>query len=71
MLGRLEMDVHTCIRRYISSMEDELGQLGTPFARGLEPDAFEAGMKDILSQYEDPETALLDDNRPEPRRCRA
>jgi hypothetical protein len=76
MLGRLEMDVESCIETYNRLMEDVFskrskkidwrlsiqGQFGSA--------ALETAIKSMIPEGEDPDKALLNDNQGEYRPCK-
>lgn len=77
MLGRLEMDVESCIKAYTSLMSDVFGKRTSPVdwllnVKGqFSSRALETAIKSLIPSQEDPETALLNDAKAEKRPCRA
>jgi hypothetical protein len=69
MLGRLEMDVESCIKAYTNLMSDVFGKRKKPIDWRLNvngqfsSEALETAIKSMILSYEVPETALLNDDQ--------
>ena len=77
MLGRLEMDVGSCITAYTNLMSDVFGKRKRPIDLRLNvkgqfsSTALETAIKSMIPSHESPDTALLNDNQATKRSCRA
>jgi hypothetical protein len=77
MLGRLEMDVESCIKAYTNLMSDVFGKRKKPIDWRLNvkgrfsSEALETAIKSMILSHEVPETALLNDDQASRRCCRA
>jgi hypothetical protein len=77
MLGRLEMDVGPCIEAYNRLMEDVFGKRSKKIDWSLNVKgqfssaALETAIKSMIPEGEDPDQALLNDNRRIGRPCKA
>lgn len=76
MLGRLEMDVESCITAYTNLMNDIFGKRAKPINWKLDvkgqfsANALEKAIKSLIPVGDDPEGALLNKGRPDIR-CHA